>query len=471
MEPVPEPGAVLAGLCAERPTGRGPEPFLLGGDFSLHGEPPRPLILMGDSPTDLHIPRWDSTGRSEFPWQPGARPLLERLAAFVSSCTGEPVDLGGRPVPLGGGIVAGWIGHELPATRLGRHETVLVWDTSAGSAFMIAAPRRELPAAEAAREARARGAAAARRFSDAAERGAELVARWSDSSAPGPEFSAPVTPVAHAARVSEVLGQIAAGEVYQVNLAHPIHLPVSSLAPRDLARMFLSLWDRNPVPYPTFVKIGDEVVIALTPERYIARRGERLESRPIKGTRPRGEGPESDRRLARELLASPKDRAENVMIVDLVRNDLGRVAVPGQVHVRRLCGLETFATVHHLVSTVSSRLRADVGLADILAATHPPGSMTGAPKIRAVEMLARLEGAPRGPYAGGVGWFAGESDFHLAMVIRGLVAGPGGAVLQVGGGIVADSDPLEEYRETLHKARSILGDDTGRPVKASASSP
>jgi anthranilate/para-aminobenzoate synthase component I len=156
------------------------------------------------------------------------------------------------------------------------------------------------------------------------------------------------------------------------------------------------------------------------------------------------------------LAGSAKDRAENIMIVDLVRNDLGRVAPTGSVSVPALCRVESFTSVHHLVSTVQAGLQPDTGVGEILAAAHPPGSMTGAPKISAVKMIAELEGEPRGEYAGGLGWFAGPGLFHLAMVIRSVVVTGEKACLHVGGGIVADSHAADEYQETLDKAAALL---------------
>ncbi len=266
----------------------------------------------------------------------------------------------------------------------------------------------------------------------------------------------PVSEACHSGRVRQVLEAIRAGDVYQVNLAHPL---IVEGFPQDClgrAAAFLHLWSVNPVPYPAFVQQGEQAMLSFSPERYLARRADRLESRPIKGTRPRGDAATADRQLATALAHSAKDRAENVMIVDLVRNDMGRIACTGSVEVKALCQVESYASVHHLVSTVSARILPDTSLSAILDALHPPGSMTGAPKRRAVSILEALEGRPRGAYAGGVGWFCGPRSFHLSMVIRTLLTDSGGARLFAGGGIVADSEPADEYRETLHKAASLL---------------
>src|SRR5207253_9208515 len=192
------------------------------------------------------------------------------------------------------------------------------------------------------------------------------------------------------------------------------------------------------------------------PERFVhLRRGE-VETRPIKGTRPRVADPEEDRRQIDELLASPKDRAENIMIVDLLRNDLGRVCKYGSVRVAALCRLESYPFVHHLVSEVHGRLRDELDGVDLLKAAFPGGSVTGAPKIRAMQIIAELERVARGPYCGSLGFLGFDGSMDTNILIRTLVLGKGWAHFAVGGGIVADSDPEREYEETWHKAQGLL---------------
>ncbi len=253
-------------------------------------------------------------------------------------------------------------------------------------------------------------------------------------------------------RIRRALDYIAAGDIYQVNLSHRIECPFEA-EPIDLFRRLAEL---NPAPFAAYVDAGSFKVISASPERFVALVGDRAWSSPIKGTRPRGATPADDRRLARDLLESPKDRAENVMIADLVRNDLGRVSRPGSVRVASLCALESFATVHHLVSTIEGRLEAGRGRIDLLRALFPGGSMTGAPKVRAMEVIDELEGEERGLYSGSVGYlsFDGTMDFNI--VIRTLVLAGGRAHLRAGGAIVADSEPTQEFRETLDKARALL---------------
>ena len=253
-------------------------------------------------------------------------------------------------------------------------------------------------------------------------------------------------------RIVRALGYIAAGDIYQVNLSHRIECPFEG----DPLSLFADSARRNPAPFAAYIDAGDFQIVSASPERLVAVVGERAWSSPIKGTRPRGVTPESDRHLARELVSSPKDRAENVMIADLVRNDLGRVCEAGSVRAESLCALETFATVHHLVSTVSGRLRPDADRIDLLRALFPGGSMTGAPKVRAMEIIDELEGEERGVYSGGIGYLSLDGGMDFNVVIRTLICASRVAHLRVGGAIVADSSPEMEHAETLDKARALL---------------
>ncbi|TDI35549.1 MAG: anthranilate synthase component I family protein [Acidobacteria bacterium] len=448
LDPMPDPGHLLLGLAALRDLGEKVEPFLLGGDASLFGEEEDPFLLMGAWPEDrLELARENGP---DFPWETGAGDLLAAVEKFVGSQDDE--DAAADDDPWRRPLTVGWIGHELPATVLSRHAAYLVLWPRRGVARAVAVAAADSTSAD---SAQARLALLVQDIHQAGARGRrlapDLVGMPVASGA-----HAPVGSEQHGRRVQTVLDAIAAGDVYQVNLAHGLSLEGFPAENSRRAAAFLHLWRENPVSYPAYVQQGDTTMLSFSPERYLARRGAMLESRPIKGTRPRGETPAADARLARDLEVSAKDRAENIMIVDLVRNDLGRVAEIASVSVPVLCRLESFTSVHHLVSVVQARLRPGVGLAEILAAVHPPGSMTGAPKMRAVSLLAALEGEPRGIYAGGLAWFAGPARFHLSMVIRTILAGRTGASLHVGGGIVADSDPEDEYQETLHKADALL---------------
>jgi para-aminobenzoate synthetase component 1 len=192
--------------------------------------------------------------------------------------------------------------------------------------------------------------------------------------------------------------------------------------------------------------------VSASPERFLLLQDRRVETRPIKGTSPRGLSPRHDSALGEVLAASEKDRAENVMIVDLLRSDLSRVCEDGSVEVPELCRIERYATVHHLVSTVTGQLRPGLGPVDLLRATWPGGSITGAPKVRAMEIIAELEPTRRGLYTGSLGYIAFSGAMDLSIAIRTFVVQGGAAYFQAGAGIVADSDPEREYDETLQKA-------------------
>jgi para-aminobenzoate synthetase component 1 len=260
--------------------------------------------------------------------------------------------------------------------------------------------------------------------------------------------------------VRRAIDYIRAGDVFQVNLSQRL----SSDWAGDPFALYARLRRSSPAPFMALVRLGGADLISASPERFLQRRGDRIETRPIKGTRPRGEGPAADRREALALRSSAKDRAENVMIVDLARNDLGRVAAYGSVEVTSLCGLESHPGVHHLVSSVAARLRPDVSVADVVRATFPPGSVTGAPKIRALEIIEELEPVRRGPYCGAIGCFGPGGGIDLSVAIRTFVAARERLHLQVGGAVVADSDPALEWRETMDKAARLL-EAAGRPAR------
>ena len=265
--------------------------------------------------------------------------------------------------------------------------------------------------------------------------------------------------------VRRVQEYIAAGDVYQVNLAQRFSLRWTGSG-YDL---FSRLRCTNPAPFGALIHGPDFAVVSASPERFLHLdpRSGVVHTRPIKGTRPRGADAADDARLARELAASVKDRAEHVMIVDLERNDLSRVAARASVRVPELLVLEPFPTVWHLVSTVEAKLRPGTGVAALLRAVFPGGSITGAPKIRAMQIIEELEPVPRGVYTGAIGYFSFDGHLDLNIAIRTVVLKDGRAWFHAGGGIVADSDPEAEYQETLDKARglfNVLGKKGVRPL-------
>jgi para-aminobenzoate synthetase component I len=265
-----------------------------------------------------------------------------------------------------------------------------------------------------------------------------------------PEFLTPKERYLRDIRRAQEL--LAAGEIYQVNLSHKIRV-AGDWNPRVTYRRLL---EKHPATFAAYLPLEDHALLCASPERLVRLSGRRAETSPIKGTRVRSRQREADLAASRALALAPKERAENVMIVDLARNDLGKVCVPGSVCTEDLCRVETLPSVHHLVSTVAGTLREDAGATDLVRALFPGGSMTGAPKMRAIEIIDELERMPRGIYSGSVGYFSFHGDLDLNIVIRSLVVSSGEAELQVGGAILAESDPESEYQETLDKARPLL---------------
>ena len=252
--------------------------------------------------------------------------------------------------------------------------------------------------------------------------------------------------------IRRAIDYVHAGDCFQVNIAQRLltrqHEPPLALYQR--------LREKNPAPFAGYLDLGDFVIASASPERFLRVRDGLIETRPIKGTRPRGRTPAEDFARADELRESAKDVAENVMIVDLMRNDLGRVCDYGSVQVEAVCRLESFRYVHHLVSEVRGRLRRGLDAVDLLRATFPGGSVTGAPKIRAMEIITELEQVARGAYCGCLGYVGFDGAMDTNLLIRTFTLGKGWAQFSVGGGIVADSDPRREYEETWHKAAGLL---------------
>ena len=252
--------------------------------------------------------------------------------------------------------------------------------------------------------------------------------------------------------VARCLEYLRAGDIFQVNIAQRLLAPFT-IPPEQL---YLRLRERNPAPFGGYLDAGRFTIASASPERFLQVVDGLAQTRPIKGTRPRGANPEDDLRLRDELANSPKDRAENVMIVDLLRNDLGRVCKYGTVRVVDPLRIESYEYVHHLVSEVVGRLRPGLHALDLLRAAFPGGSVTGAPKVRAMEIIAELEPSARGAYCGSLGYIGFDGTMDTNLLIRTFTCGKGWLQFPVGGGIVADSDPEIEYEETMHKAEGML---------------
>lgn len=384
------------------------------------------------------------------------------LGRMLADCTLAPTE---GPVPFRTGAI-GFLGYELgrhlerlPAPRpaspplpemvMGFYDTALAFDRQAQRAFLLSSGLPE------------RGEAAVTR---ARRRADEMLERLADAPevAPPVDFSitgrfTPDQPRAEVeASIARVIEYIRAGDIFQANLTQQMRAPM--LEGLDDLALYARLRSLSPSPFAAFLRCGaDMSVLSASPERFLSLSPDgRVETRPIKGTRPRSADPQEDAALAAALLASEKDRAENLMIVDLLRNDLSRVSQVGSVKVPALCALETFASVHHLVSVVESRLRAGLGPVDLLKACFPGGSITGAPKIHAMEIIHELEPAPRGVYCGSVAWIGFDGAMDSSIVIRTITRKDGTLLTQAGGGIVADSDPADEYEESLVKLSPML---------------
>jgi len=400
------------------------------------------------------------------------------LAEFARRLSGFRADAVAGLPPFQGGA-AGLFGYELgrslevlprpavdefrvPALAVGLYDVVVAFDHAEDRAWIIS---QGLPDVEPARRSR-RAAARIQSVHDA------LTA--SSAAPPTLRSRLPVVRLEELARqypvagpqgltsnfsaaeylrtVARVIEYIRAGDVFQVNLSQRLLFPARD----DAVDLYLRLRECNPAPFAGYFDLGDFQIVSASPERFLQVRRGQVEARPIKGTRRRtGEG-EADRQAEDDLRGSEKDRAENVMIVDLLRNDLSRVCRPESVRVGQLCRVERYRHVLHLVSAIHGRLRDGCGPIDLLRAAFPGGSITGAPKVRAMEIIAELEPTARGAYCGALGYLGFDGALDLSILIRTIVAGRGWWQFGVGGGIVAQSDPGQEYEETWDKAEGMV---------------
>jgi len=336
----------------------------------------------------------------------------------------------------------------LPDLSLGFYDVIFAWDRERGEGWAVSTGLSAPDAGSREERARARLAAQWERIMGGAPRGGAPATGGSRS-----VLQSNFTREEYLRTVERALEHIAAGDIYQVNLAQRFRLEQAPSA----SALFHSLRAESPAPFSSLFTTPGGGIVSSSPERFFTIDGDRIETRPIKGTRPRGASAAEDQALAAALHASAKDRAENVMIVDLERNDLGRICEIGSVRVPSLCEVATYSNVHHLVSRVEGRLREDAGPVEVIRAMFPGGSITGAPKIRAIEIIDSLEPTRRGVYTGAIGYWDSNGACDFNITIRTIVVEGGGASFHVGGGIVADSTPEGEYEETLVKARGMMG--------------
>ena len=333
----------------------------------------------------------------------------------------------------------------LPDMALGLYDVVLAFDMIERRAFIVSTGLPECDPEKRIERARTRSIEMREYLAAPRER--------AETRATASPISSNFTRPAYERAVARVVDYIHAGDVFQTNLSQRFE---AELGEDDSAyELYLRLRRTSPAPFASFFNFGEGAIVSSSPERFLLCRDGAVETKPIKGTRKRGSTRAEDEALAAELLASEKDRAENVMIVDLLRNDISRVCEDNSVIVEKLCELESFANVHHLVSTVRGKLRAGKSATDLLAACFPGGSVTGAPKRRAMEIIAELEPTTRGPYCGAIGYIAADGGMDSAIAIRTMTVKGRRITFQAGGGIVADSDPALEYEETLAKARDM----------------
>jgi para-aminobenzoate synthetase component 1 len=335
-----------------------------------------------------------------------------------------------------------------PTLRLNFYDTILAFDLAEGTATIISSgyPEKGLAAR------RTRAEARTEMFIDALAR--PLPEEPAASPAKSLDWTSNFTPESYAAAIEKVRDYILAGDIYQANIAQQFNAPLPEGF--DGFAFYQRLRAENPAPFAAFLEFPGLTIASSSPERFLKLSGPSVETRPIKGTAPRSADPAADRAFSEALLGSEKDRAENVMIVDLLRNDLARVATPDSVDVPVLCGLETYASVHHLVSVVTARLREGMDGLDLIAAAFPGGSITGAPKLRAMDIITEIEDRARGSYCGSIGYLGFDGSLDLNIAIRTVTLQHGRATLQAGGGITILSEPEAEYAETFAKAARVF---------------
>ena len=470
------------------PAGRGG--FVLdGGDFTMLGA--EPFLAFRAFRSDHRLASGALAARVVIEERGAAMRVtvddpLEILRALLHEHAVDPAVFEGRPLPLLGGAV-GYFGYETgqmlerlpcaPRPQLGMpdialffHDWVLGKCRRTGSSFLSVLGRgpttaRARTEAERTRD-RLLGVLASfeqrvRFLSDRPRTPAPRHTATGSMPVPRPEASllassrcSPVVPRQdYLSKIASARAHIEAGDAFEICLTHRLEAPFAG----DPFALWQELRRTSPSPFAAFLDLPEGVIASSSPERFLSVDASRaVQSRPIKGTRPRGATLEEDAQLAEDLATSAKDRAENAMIVDLVRNDLGRVCRFGSVETPSLFAVEHYATVHQLVSTVTGQLEDGRDAIDVIRACFPPGSMTGAPKIEAMTILEGLEPTERGVYSGALGWIDFSGPLDLSVVIRTIVVKDGRAHLDVGGAIVADSDPVAEYDETMHKARALL---------------
>ena len=341
---------------------------------------------------------------------------------------------------------------KLPECYLGFYDLVLAFDNLQGKAYVISTGFPELRETKRIERAKKRLNEMKNKLADVSNSSTEVPRTPTSFPVEQVTLKGGFTHQEYVDAVEKARQYIIAGDIFEVNISQRFEAELS-ITPYELYKRLRQI---NPAPFACYLGFDEVTVVSASPERFIRARGDWIETRPVKGTRPRGKTPEEDEALANELLSSAKDRAENIMIVDLERNDLGRVCSYGSVKVTELTILEVFPTVFHLTSTVEGRLREDKNCIDLLKATFPGGSITGAPKVRAMEIIDELEPTRRSVYTGNIGYLSFNGDLDLNIAIRTFLVKGSNAYFQVGGAVVYDSNPEAEYQETLDKGKALV---------------
>lgn len=430
------------------------------------------MLFLDSRATDLTRGRYSFLGFSPFEIlmiEPGEKiDLFEVLKTKIEAYSLEKIE--GLP-PFQGGA-AGMFGYELgyylenlPARRmqkdpfpeclLGFYDLVLAWDHALQRAWIFSSglPHREESIREAHAKKRLQEALALIERGEAMKPPHQL--NFSEET-----ITSTFTQETYEQAVIRVKEYIRAGDLFEANISQCFSTTWPPL--RDPFDLYRILHNINPAPFSAYFQYKEFALISASPERFLKLTEGVVETRPIKGTRSRHSDPIVDRQQADELRKSEKDCAENIMIVDLMRNDLSRVCLPYSVKVNQLCSVESFSSVHHLVSAIEGTLKPELKAIDLIKATFPGGSITGAPKIRAMEIINEIEPYVRGPYCGSIGYIGFNGDLDLSITIRTIVRSGEKLTYQVGGAVTIDSDPAEEYRETLVKAASLQRALTGK---------
>jgi para-aminobenzoate synthetase component 1 len=426
------------------------------GRYSFIGS--SPFLVLSTRGSDITLIKDNTKTRSS------GNPFDE-LGHFLQSYS---LDSGPYPAPFIGGAV-GYFSYdlchfierlpttavddlELPECYFGFYDLIMAFDNLEGKTYLISTGFPELSEPERMERARDRLNEVKARLANAQNHAVNTPPIPAASTVGQVTLKGGFTHQEYVEAVEKARQYIIAGDIFEVNLSQRFETELA-ISPYELYQRLRSI---NPAPFACYLGFDEVTVVSASPERFLRTRGDWVETRPIKGTRSRGKTPEEDKAMADELLNSIKDRAENMMIVDLERNDLGRVCRYGTVKVTECAILEAFPTVFHLTSTVEGRLREDRNCIDLLKATFPGGSITGAPKVRAMEIIDELEPTRRSVYTGCIGYLGFNGDIDLNITIRTFLVKGNRAYFQVGGAVVYDSDPEAEYQETLHKGRALI---------------